>query len=91
MSVSASQTVPKENQPRAQLCGNCGTGRLNTVKVATHETGPTTQKCTHGYPYGTDKVYKKYTTYKYKCSNCSYKSSSWDQASGTRVECHGYY
>ena len=91
LSVSASQTVPEDNHPRAEICGNCGTGRLNTVKVDTYERGPSFQNCSHGYPYGDERVYKKYTTYQYKCSNCSYKSSTWDQASGTRVECHGYY
>ena len=91
LSVSASQAVPEEKQPRAQMCGNCGKGTLNTVRVKTYETGPVSQKCIHGYPYGDYLVYKKYTTYQYKCSNCSYKSSTWDQASGTRTVCHGHY
>ena len=90
MPVSAAQAAEKGIQPRVQECGNCGRMTLNTVKVRNDESGPTSTKCKHGYPYGDDLTWKVYNVYRYKCSNCSYVSTEWSAYAGTRTECHGY-
>ena len=77
-------------QPRAQACGICGKNTLNTVLANTYETGPTQRTCGHSYPYGTDLVWTVHYIYQYVCTNCGYRSSTWE-TTGTRVECHGYY
>ena len=61
---------------------------LNTVKLNSYEKGTIIRKCTHGRPYGTDKVYKIYITYQYKCAHCSYKSSTWDIATRACLKIH---
>lgn len=89
--VSAAQTTSGAIQPRVEECGNCGRMTLRTVTVNTYETGPTVKKCSHGYPYGDDLVYQKYTTYQSKCSYCSYQSATWTRSSGSRTECYGHH
>ncbi|MCI8682596.1 MAG: hypothetical protein HFH50_06325 [Lachnospiraceae bacterium] len=89
-SVSASQAILEEKQP--QKCEYCGKMTSSTVKLGDYEVGPDSVTCAHGYPYGDDLVYKKYTSYQYQCSDglCSYKSQSWDTYTGAVTECHGH-
>lgn len=91
--LSVSQKIPEKNQLQKPVCENCGSEKLETIEVNNYEVGPTSETCVHGYPYGDDLVYKQYTTYQYKCSNCKceYKSSTRTEESGSRAKCHGYY
>lgn len=88
--VSASQAVSEGIQPRVQECGNCGKMSLYNANCGTRKSTDEV-KCKHGFPFGTDATKKTYTIYQLNCSNCEYRSSTWEKCTNTEIICGGYY
>ncbi len=75
---------------RGAWCYSCNNGELNYAYTRTVNTTTSEQKCQHGYPYGTDKVYTTHYVDVYICNNCG-NSTTRSYSNVTSIECHGYH
>lgn len=82
-------TPLKAAEARAPLCPRCS-GSMILVKTYSSWTVPREERCTHGFPFGNDKIKTRtvYTTI--TCSSCklAYPTTT---STETMRECYGHY
>ncbi len=74
---------------RGAWCWSCNNGELNYSHTVTVNVTTSEQRCQHGFPYGTDKVYTTHYVDVYICDNCG-NSTTRSYSNVTSIECHGY-